>query len=481
MDIGNKTQIQRVIGYFHGVTFLLSSIIGAGIFIAPKGVLKYSSLNVEVTLSIWIACAMVAMTAALTYAEVGTTFPRSGAQFYILKRSLGAPFVFFCLWIELFMIPAGIAGRTLLLTEYVIQPFYAGCSAPALPKKCLALAILWSLGILSVQGVNKVTWFQTISMMMKVTVLCLIALSGVVLLVIRKDNSIRLGDAFGSDLPNVSQIPEALFQGLYAYSGWQILISIAGELKNPAKNIPKCLFTALPLVAILYLLVNISYLTVLTPREIVTSDAVAMTWTDRVIPSCQWIISMGVSTSVLSGLLSTIFSSSRLCYRASLEGQMPLLFSMLNIHSSPALSVIQIIIFASIMIIPSDLLRLINFIGYIQSVQIGLIVIGLIKMRYQEPDLPRPFKVHLSFAFGTLITSFLLVLTPIIQSPKIYHIYMLFFILTGFLLYVVFVHFKFYFGWLDKVTCYLQLLLNVAPLDGPEEYVSEEITSKKAF
>ncbi|XP_068956299.1 solute carrier family 7 member 13 [Petaurus breviceps papuanus] len=479
MDKRNKTQLQREVGYFHGVTFLLSSIIGAGIFIAPKGVLKYSSLHVGITLCIWAVCAVVSMTSALSYAEVGTTFPRSGAQYYFLKRSLGSPFVFFCLWTSIFIAPAGIASRTLLLTEYVIQPFYPGCSAPTLPKNCLALAILWSLGILGVQGVKKVTWFQTISTMMKTTVLCLIALNGVVLLVVRKENLIRLGAAFSSELPNISQIPEAFFQGLFAYTGWQSMVSIAGEVKNPAKNVPRCIFTALSLVTMLYLLVNISYLTVLTPEEIITSDAVAMTWADRVIPSYQWLISIGVSTSILSGLLATIFSSSRLWYCASQEGHLPLLFSMLNIHSSPALPVIQIITFATIMIFTSDLIRLINLIGYSGSIQMVLTMIGLIKLRYQEPNLPRPFKAHLSFAFGTFIVFFLLALVPIIQSPKMYHIYVLLFILSGFLFYLFFVHFKFYFGWFNEITCYLQLLLNISPPDGPEEYISKEITLPK--
>ncbi|XP_020851404.1 solute carrier family 7 member 13 [Phascolarctos cinereus] len=478
MDKRNKTQLQRAVGYFHGVTFILSITIGAGIFIAPKGVLKYSSLHVGITLSIWVACAVVSMINALTYAELGTTFPRSGAQYYFLKRSLGAPFFFFCFWTDLFTIPAGMATRTLLLAEYVIQPFYPGCSAPTLPKKCLALAILWSLGILGVQGVKKITWFQTISTAMKTTVLCFIALNGAVL-VIRKENLIRLGDAFSSELPNLSQIPEAFFQGLYAYSGWQSMVSIAGEIKNPAKNIPRCISTALSLVTILYLLVNISYLTVLTPEEIMASDAVAMTWADRVIPSYQWIISIGVSTSILSGLLASIFSSSRLWYCASQEGQMPLLFSMLNTHSSPALAVIQTIILASIMIFPSDLIRLINLIGFSGSIEFGLTMIGLIKLRYQEPNLPRPFKVHLLFALGTFIMTFLLVLIPIIQSPKMYHIYVLFFILSGFLLYLVFVYFKFCFGWFNEVTCYLQLLLNISPPDEPEEYISKEITLPK--
>ncbi|XP_070332981.1 solute carrier family 7 member 13-like [Odocoileus virginianus] len=273
MKMGESIQLQRVIGYFHGTIFLFSIIIGAGIFIAPKGVLKYSSLNVGVSLSIWAACAVVSMLAALSHAELGTTFPRSGAQYYFLKRSLGPFLAFFYLWINLFSTPAGIAARGLLLAGYITQPFYPGCFVPEMPKKCLALAILWCLGILNARGVKEVTWFQTVSTAVKVTVLGFISVTGIMLLVRgRRENLARFEKAFDAEVPDASQIAEAFLQGLYAYSGWGVLVRIAGELKNPSENIPKCVVTALTLVALIYLLVNISYLAVLTPKEIVSSD-----------------------------------------------------------------------------------------------------------------------------------------------------------------------------------------------------------------
>ncbi|OWK04467.1 hypothetical protein Celaphus_00016465 [Cervus elaphus hippelaphus] len=424
MKMGESTQLQRVIGYFHGTIFLFSIIIGAGIFIAPKGVLKYSSLNVGVSLSIWAACAVVSMLAALSHAELGTTFPRSGAQYYFLKRSLGPFIAFFYLWINLFSTPAGIAARGLLLAGYITQPFYPGCLVPEMPKKCLALAILWCLGILNARGVKEVTWFQTVSTAVKMTVLGFISVTGIVLLVRgRRESLARFEKAFDAEVPDASQIAEAFLQGLYAYSGWGVLVRIAGELKNPSENIPKCVVTALTLVALIYLLVNISYLAVLTPKEIVSSDAVAVTWMDRVIPSMQWAVSLGVSSSIVSSLNCSVFSTSRLWYMASQE------------------AVIQMLIFASILIIPSDLILLINY-------------------------------VRLPFVFGTMAMSLFLVLTPIIKSPQMYHIYVILFIFSGLLFYLPFVHFNLGSTYFNKITCFLQLLLNVSPTDDIDEYIS---------
>ncbi|KAM6216115.1 solute carrier family 7 member 13 [Rhynchocyon petersi] len=466
-----SVQLQRVIGYIQGTIFLFSMIIGAGIFVAPKGVLKYSSCNVGVSLSIWAACAVISMAAALSVAEVGTTFPRSGALHYCLKRALGPFIAFLSLWADLFNIPASIAVRSLLLAGYIIQPFYSGCIVPEMPKKCLALAILLCLGILNIRGVKDVTWFQTITTIVKMTVLGFICVTGIVLLVRgRKENIARFENAFDGEVPDALQIVEAFFQGFFAYSGWTVITNIAGELKNPTKNIPKCVATALTLVSLIYLLVNISYLAVLTPNEIMSSDAVAVTWMDRIIPSMQWAISIGVSASIFSSLNCSVFSVARTYFVASQERQLPLIYSTLNMHSCPAAAVIHTLLFASIMVIPSDIISLINYIGFVGWLQLGLRMVGLIKLRFLEPNLPRPYKVCLPLVFGTIVISLFLVLTSVIKAPKMQHIYIFLFILSGVLLYMPFKHFNLHSRYFDKITCFLQLLLNVSPADDTDTF-----------
>ncbi|XP_059022093.1 solute carrier family 7 member 13-like isoform X1 [Mustela nigripes] len=466
-------QLLRAIGFFHGNILLFCVTTGAGIFVSPKGVLKYSSLNIAVSLSIWAACAVLTMITALSLAEMGTTFPRSGAPYYFLKRSLGSSVAFLSLWIKLFTYPLGIATQSLIISTYLIQPFYTRCPAPELLKKCLALATLWSLGLLNARGVLTVAWFQTISILVKMAVLCFISLTGIVLIGIgKKENVARFEKAFDAELPGVSQIAEAFLQGLFAYSGTSVLINIAGEIKNPGENIPKSLITVLPTVAVIYVLVNISYLAVLTPQEIISTDAVAVTWMDKVIPSMQWVISFGISTSIVSNMCCTILSASRLFYTASQEGQLPLIFSMLNNYFSPTVAITQIIILASFLIISSDLINLIKYSGLATWVLRGLYMIGLLKLRYQEPNLPRPYKVHLPFVLGSIAISLFLILTPMIQSPKVEYIYGFIFIFSGLLCYWLHVHINQHYVCFDKVTCYLQLLFNVSPPEDQDDGIS---------
>ncbi|XP_008561981.1 PREDICTED: LOW QUALITY PROTEIN: solute carrier family 7 member 13-like, partial [Galeopterus variegatus] len=385
-------QLSREIGFFHGNIFLLSIMIGSGIFVSLKGVLKYSSLNIPVSLSIWAACALLNMITALCHAELGTTFPRSGAPYYFLKRSLGSSVAFLSLWIKLFAFSLGIGALNLLISSYIIRPFYAGCPAPELPKKCLALTMLWSLGILNAQGMVTVAWFQTISTLVKMAVLCFISITGIAPLVTgKKENLARFENALDAEFPNASQVAEALLQGFFAYSGSSILINLAGRDKNPAKNIPKSLITTISGVTVIYLLVNISYLAVLTPKEIISSDSVAVTWMDKVFPSIQWIISLGISTS-LFGNTCSILVISRIFYTASQERQLPLIYAMLSNHLCPAVAVIQIVLLSSFIIIPSGLINLIRYVGLMGWTISGLQMIDLLKLRYQDSNLHRPYK-----------------------------------------------------------------------------------------
>ncbi|XP_005381786.1 PREDICTED: solute carrier family 7 member 13-like isoform X4 [Chinchilla lanigera] len=413
-------QLSRAIGFFHGNIFLFSTTIGAGIFISPKGVLKSSSGNIPVSLSIWALCGILNIVNGLCAAETGATFPRSAAVYFLLKRTLGSCVAFLHVWIKLFGYFIGLAAQSLLVASSLIQPFYAGCSPPELPKKCLALAILWSLGLLNIRGVKTVSWFQTLSSLVKVAILCFISLAGIVLLVMgRKENVSRFESALDAELPDASQIAEAILQGFYPYVGSTVLVNIAGEVKNPSRTIPRSLISALSIVTVIYLLTNISYLTVLTPKEIISSanfqkctdleqssaisqfiigsDSVAATWVDRVLPSMQWVVSLGISASVIDTSSCGILSGSRLLYAA-----------------------------------------------------------------------------WLPMIFVSLVSSAFLIFMPIIQSPKMEHIYQVVFVLSGVLYYRLHVHLNQHSVFSEKITCYLQLLFNMSPSEDQQNCISTE-------
>ncbi|XP_028621221.1 solute carrier family 7 member 13-like [Grammomys surdaster] len=465
-------KLLRTLGFFHVNMLLLSATLGTGIFVSPKGVLKYSSMNIPVFLSIWAGCGLLSIMNALCLAEIATIYPVNGSSYYFLKRTFGSSIAFLSVWIKLFAHFLAIGSQCLLIASSLIQCFYSGCPAPELAKKCLALAILWSFGILNAQGMKIDAWFNTIISFMKLSVLCLISLTGIVLLVIgKKENVSRFENALDAEVPNFSQIADAILQVYYSYLGSSILIVLAGEIKTPIETIPKALIYGLSFVTVLYLLTNISYLTVLTPKEIISSDSIGVTWMNRVFPSIQWIISLLISAFLLGSTSCGIVSASRIFYSASQGEQFPLIYSMLNDHHAPVIAVIQIVILSSVAVISSNIIYLLKYIGIGAWFTNLLHMIALLKLRYQNPDLPRPYKVWLPFIFGSIASSLFLIFTPVIQSPSIEHVYQVGFLFCGLLCYWFQANLNRHAVCFDKITCYCQLLFNVSPSEDPEKLI----------
>uniref|UniRef100_I3LIX2 Solute carrier family 7 member 13 n=1 Tax=Sus scrofa TaxID=9823 RepID=I3LIX2_PIG len=431
-----KIQVRRVFGYFWGMSFLVVHIIGADIFAADILLRECGAFPVYVG---W-PCALLSIMTTLCSAEIGITFPCSGAHYYFLKKGYGNLISFLNLWTALFLGSGLAASQALLLAEYSIQPFYLSCSAPKLPKRCLALAILWTVGILNCRGVREVTWLQIASTVLKMAILGLISLNEVVLLVREWNENVEIfQNSFDAEFPEASQFIEATFQGYFANSGGGCFTYIAGELKEHRKTIPRCIFIASPLVSIVYLLVNISYL---------TSDTQG----------------------------NSLF---RITYIAGQEGQLPLLFNMLNIYSSPFMSILLLATMASIAIVLTNLIDLINYIYFAVSIWTIFSLTGILKLRYQEPHLPRPYKVFLPFPLVAIAISLCLILIPLVKSQHMHYVYMYLCVFSGLLFYIPLIHFKLRLIWFEKMTCYLPLIFNICIPDVSDEQMIEEVETIK--
>ncbi|CAM5131263.1 unnamed protein product [Natator depressus] len=455
-------RLKREIGLISAVSLIAGTMIGSGIFMSPEWVL-YHMGSPAGSLIIWAACGLLVMFGALSYAELGTIIKESGGDYIYILRNFGSLPAFLFAYTSIIVVrPASVAGVSLSFAEYAVAPFYQGCSTPQVVIKCTAASCILFLTIINCLNVKLATAIMNIFTAAKLLVLLVIVIGGVVLLINGHTQSFQ--DAFQNTTAGIGPIGVAFYQGLWSYDGWNNLNFVTEELRKPEVNLPRAVMIAIPLVTCLYLLVNVSYFAALTPAELLSSGAVAVSWGNKVLGNWVWVISLSVALSSFGSANGTFFSGGRVCYIASREGHMPDILSMAHVRClTPSPALIFTSAMALIMIIPGNFSSIVNFFSFTAWLFYGTTIAGLLYLKIKKPELPRSYKVPIIIPIIVLIASVYLVLAPIINQPQIEFLYVILFILSGIIVYFPLVHYKHHPQFLQRVTLHLQLLLEVAP------------------
>lgn len=123
----------------NGITVIVGSIIGSGIFVSPKGVLQEVN-SVGLSLIIWLACGLFSMIGAYCYTELGTAIVRSGADYAYLFEAFGPFLAFLRLWVECMIVrPCATAIVSLTFANYIIEPLFPTCPQPEAAVRLLAV------------------------------------------------------------------------------------------------------------------------------------------------------------------------------------------------------------------------------------------------------------------------------------------------------------------------------------------------------
>ncbi|XP_061824417.1 b(0,+)-type amino acid transporter 1 [Nerophis lumbriciformis] len=459
-----KLNLKREVSLVGAVSLIGGTMIGSGIFMSPQTVLATIG-SPGASMVVWACCGLLVILASFCYVELGTVIRESGGEYiYILKTS--GPVVAFMLIFSsvLFVRPAGVVGIALSFAQYVVAPFYPECAPPVLLVKCVAAAAILTLATVNCLNVRFSMSVQVFFMVAKVLALTVIIIGGVVMLC--RGQTDNFTDSFENTNVGINPIGIAFYQGLWSYDGWNNLNYVTEELKRPEVNLPRAVIIAISMVTFLYLLVNVSYLTVMTPKELVSSSAVAVTWGNKVLGSWGWIMSIAAALSAFGSLNGTFFSGGRVCFVAAREGHMPDILAMAHVHRlTPSPALIFTTVVSLLVLIPGDFQSIVNFFSFTAWFFYAITLSGLLYLKIKKPELPRPYKVPIILPILVLIAAVFLVLAPLIDDPQIEYLYVTLFIFSGILIYIPFIHYKLCPGFLDKLTVFLQLFLQVAPAE----------------
>lgn len=137
----------------------------------------------------------------------------------------------------------------------------------------------------------------------------------------------------------------AFYNGLFSYSGWNYLNFVTEELKDPYRNLPRAICISMPVVTVIYVIANVAYFSVLSSDEILSSNAVAVTFGNKMLGFMWWLMPFFVACSTFGSLNGAIFASSRLFFVGARNGHLPAAISLININClTPIPSLIFLVI-----------------------------------------------------------------------------------------------------------------------------------------
>ena len=380
-----KAPTLRLMGAFTATMLVVASMVGTGVF-TTTGLLLEGIGSSPAVLLAWVFGGVIAFFGALSYVELVAALPRNGGEYQLLGRIFHPAVGFVAGWVSLVVgFSAPIAAAAIGFGVY-FQAVVPGLN----PLLSATLLIVLFSGIHAAH-VTLGSGMQNLFTIAKVVVV--LAFIG---------GGLALGDMghIGHESPTETLgavMSPAFAVGLifvsFAYSGWNGAAYIAGEIKNPARSLPKALALGTGVVTLLYLGLNMVFMGAAPAEELSgTIDVGTVAATHLFGTQAGRALSGVISLLLVSSVSAMIMSGPRV-YQAI--GEDYRCFSFLKMRSGktgPFYAILLQAVAAIIMLLTSSFDALLTYIGFTLSLSAGLTVIGVFVMRKREPDLPRPYR-----------------------------------------------------------------------------------------
>ena len=314
--VPDDVRFRRELGLLDATLIVAGGIIGVGIFANPSNVARVLG-DPTLILIAWGLGGLVALLGGFVWAELASRLPHVGGQYVYLARAYH-PVIGFLYGIALLFIINGgaLAAVAILFASYVDRSFVP--LGPAGIRVVAALALI-GLTAINAVGIRAGKWTNNVLMAAKV--------GGMVALVAlafgrgAPSASTFAAPAIGLDGTTVHLLFTALVPIVFAYGGWQNCASLAGEIKDPARNLARANVLGVILVVVLYLSLNLAYLWVLTPQQVASSTALAADMARAAAGEIGGrFVGLLIVMSSLGFIAVVIMTGPRLCYAMAKDG-----------------------------------------------------------------------------------------------------------------------------------------------------------------
>ena len=415
--MSDQPKLKRVLSLLDATMINTGGIIGSGIFMVPATVAMLTGSS-SLFFMVWIAGGIVSLFGALSVAELGAAMPRAGGQYVYLSEAYGPVWGYLYGWSAVAVInTASIAAVGVAFSEYL--RFFFPITDVSI--KGIAVATIVLLTIINILDVKSGARFQNVFTISKLG-----AIFGIIILgLVMKGGSNQNLSPFFSDqsfTELVGPLGLAMVSVLWTFDGWIFITYVAGEVKNPGRNIPLSLIFCMLIVVTIYLLLNYVLIytlgfTGMNGSDLVVSDAASVFLGNKGAA----IVTLIILISLIGANNGFVLTSARINYAMAKDKLF--FYQASQIHprfKSPSNALIIQCVWASLLTFTGTFNQLITYIIFASWIFYGMSAGAVIILRNKKPDMERPYKTPAYPWIPIIFILFAIFLTinTIIEAPR---------------------------------------------------------------
>lgn len=394
-------ELKRHMGLFHTTMYGIGLILGAGIYVLIGEAAGIAGNAVWLS---FIFGVIAAVFAGLSYAELASMYPKAAAEYVFVKNAFRSNFLAFIIgWLTLFTSIIAAATVALGFGGYIAAIF-------DYPIIISAILLIGILSFVNFFGIRESSWTNIVFTIIEAAGLALIIYIGFTFTTAEPINYFE--NPFG-----ISGISLAFVLIFFAFIGFEDIVNIAEETKNPKKVLPRAIILSISITAIIYILVSLSAIRVLSWQELGASLAPLADVAERALGSTgQLTMSLIALFATANTVLIILLAGSRILYGMAVQRSLPLLLGKVHFKTkTPWVAVLVIMLISTIFVFIENIVTVANITVFAIVITFAMVNLSVILLRYREPTLERPFRIPINIGkfpilslFGVIISAYMM-------------------------------------------------------------------------
>lgn len=446
----NKVTLIRGLGLLAAISIVVGNVIGTGVFLKTR-VMTCNVGKPGLVIFVWIFAGILSLAGALTYAELAAMMPRAGGEYNFIKLAYGRVWSFLYGWMQMFISKTGSQAAVAVAFAIFLNDALGGSLKMVLFTKSLfgtefsistlqliAIAVIVLFTILNCATVSLSGHVATVLTFVKIALIIGVGFGAFILaqgyfsnffLINEGGACFKVEDAahYGTaGYTFLAGFGAAMLGALWGYDGWNNLALVAGEIKEPQRNIPLALIGGTTLIILLYVFVNIAYFYVLSPTQIANVTLESSVASEVVVkflgPTAVGLMAVGLMASSIGTLHTSILTGARVPFAMAQDGIFFKSFGKLSVNTRvPVVAIFVQSIWACLLTLSGSFDTLTDYVIFGSWIFYGLATASVFVFRKKMPDAERPYKAWgypIVPVLFLIVTAFLLINTIISSTKK---------------------------------------------------------------